>query len=466
MAAIEPIKLEWAPGLTKLGTVYQTPTGRLYDANLMRYAEGVWKPMKGWANGLTGTLSGNPRAAFAWKDDDLLPFAAFGSHSHLYAHDGTTLDDITPSGFAAGDANTSQWTLDNFGELLIACSDATESIYEWQPGGGGDATVVTNSPDALAVVTTDERFIVALGADGDPRRVAFCDGENRTAWTPASTNRAREILIQSPGTLMCGTKVASGTLLFTTHDIHFMRYIGLPDVYQIKRVGSECGIIGKHAFVSVDQTAYWMGLNAFWVWMGYAEPLQCSLQDDVFKNINQTHRGKVWCWHNSADGEVWFYYPRGAATECSHAAVYCYRGQPHWTNVELARNCGFPAGTFDWPVKVTSAGVIKKHEFDYAYDDAERFILTGPFEISNGGALLFIDEIIPDELTQGDCSVYFYVREYPTDPETTFGPYTNGDRIVIEAPGRAIRMEIRASDGVEDFRIGTYRAIVKEWSGY
>ena len=466
MPAIEPIKLEFSPGLVKLGTVYQTPQGRLYDANLMRYSEGVWKPMKGWASFFASTLTGNPRAAIAWKDNDLLPFAAFGTHSKLYAYDNSALDDITPAGFTAGDADTSQWTLDTYGELLIACFDGTELIYEWQPGGGGDATVITNSPDALAVVTTDERFIVALGVDGDPRRVAFCDGENRTTWTPASTNRAREILIQSNGVLMCGTKVSGGTLLFTTHDIHFMRYIGLPDVYQIKRAGTECGIIGKHAFAAVDQTAYWMGVNAFWVWMGYAEPLQCSIQDDVFKNINETYRSKVWCWHNSADGEVWFFYPRGSATECSHAAIFSYRGQPHWNHVTLARNCGFPAGTFSTPVMVTSAGVANKHEFGYSYASAERYILTGPFEISNGGSLLFIDEIIPDELVQGDLSVYFYIREYPTDPETTFGPFTGGDRMIIEAPGRAIRMEIRASSGVSDFRIGTMRATVKEWSAF
>lgn len=466
MAVIEPIKLEWSPGLVRLGTVYQTPQGRLYDANLIRYSEGVWKPMKGWATGLTGTLSGNARAAIGWKDNDLLPFAAFATHTKLYAHDGTTLDDITPSGFTPGDQHTSQWTLDNFGELLIACNDSTDKIYEWQPGGGGDATIITNAPDAQAVLTTDERFIVALGSNTDPRRVAFCDGENRTTWTPSATNRARTILIQTNGVLMCGTKVTGGSLLWTTHDIHFMRYIGLPDVYQIKRAGTECGIVGKHAFAAVDQTAYWMGLNSFWMWLGYAEPLQCSIQDDVFKNINETHRAKVWCWHNSADGEVWFFYPRGSATECSHAAIFCYRGQQHWNHVTLARNCGFPAGSFSWPVMVTSAGAMMKHEVDYAYDSADRYILTGPVDIANGGALMFIDEIIPDELTQGDCSVYFYVREYPTDAETTFGPYTNGDRIVIEAPGRAIRMEVRASAGVNDFRIGTFRAVVKEWSAY
>lgn len=518
MAAIEPIKLEFGPGLVKLGTVFQTPAGRYYDANLMRMSEGVIKPMKGWAIGLAGVLTGTPRAAHGWKDNDGNPFAIFATHADIYAHDGTTLDDISPAsdsgallmedgegflledgsteliieGFQAGDADTSTWTLDNFGEIGIACNDSEGYILEWQPGGGGDATVISNSPSALAITVTAERFIFALGSDLDPRRIAWCDGENYTTWTPGSTNRAREYLLQSPGVLMCGARVSGGHLIWTSHDIHFARYVGLPDVYSIRPAGGQCGIVGRHAYCVTDQFAYWMGESAFWVWAGYAEPLPCSIQDDVFKNINETHRHKVWCLHNVDNGEVWFFYPRGDETECSHAAVYVYRGQPHWNHVELARNCGFPGGIFTNPIMVSSDGYIYRHEYGWGYGDnvlmseggegllledgstillesdagATRNLTSGPFDISNGGALLLIDEIIPDELIQGDCSVYFYASEYPTDDETTFGPYTNGDRIVIEAPARKIRMEVRASSGVGDFRVGTFRAVVKEWSAY
>lgn len=466
MGAINPIKLEWAPGLYRQGTIYQCPAGRFYDGNLMRMTDGVRKPMKGWAEGLTGTLSGNPRAAWSWKDNSQAPFAAFGTHTKLYAHNGSALDDITPSGFTSGDANTSQWTLDNFGEILVACNDHTEELYEWQPGGGGDATVITNSPDCTATVITPERFIMALGADGDPRAVAFPNGEFRTQWTPSTTNRARKILIQTNGVLMCGARVTGGTLLWTSSDIHFGRYIGLPDVYQIKSAGANCGIVGKHAYATVDQLAYWMGIDNFWVWAGYAEPLPCEIADDIFKNINQTHRHKVWCEHRSADGEIWFNYPRGSATECSHAAIYCYRAPQHWNHVALARNCGFEAGTFSWPVRVTSAGAMLKHEFGWSYDSAVRSLISGPVDISNGGSLLMIDEIIPDEITQGDCKVYFHLSEYNTDSETTIGPFSAADRIPVEAVARKVRMEIRAADGVQDFRIGTYRAVVREWSAF
>jgi hypothetical protein len=517
MAVIEPIKLDWGPGLYRQNTPYSCPPGRFNDGNLIRMAEGVRKPMKGWATGLTGTLTGIPRAAWGWKDNDGGAFAAFGTTAGLFTHDGAALDDITPlpssapsefhqedstnllledgsnllleDGFNAGDADAATWTLDNFGELLIACNDAEEAIYEWQPGGGGDAAVIANSPNASAIVTTEERFILALGADGDPRKIAFPDGENYTAWTPTSTNRAREILIQSKGVLMCGVRASGGALLFTDQEPHFARYVGLPDVYSVRRAGENCGIIGRHAKVAVDQLVYWMGASSFWVWSGYAEPLQCDIADDVFRHLNTDMAHKVWCWHNAAEGEVWFFYPRNEAMtlesgsgllleddsplllesssdECSHAAIYVYRGQPHWNHVELARTCGFEAGTFAWPVMADVDGAMLKHEYGWDYDGADRYLISGTLELSNGGALLYIDEIIPDELGQGDCEVYFHLSEYPAESETTIGPYSAAARIPVEAPARKVRMEIRASDATQDFRIGTYRAVVREWSAF
>jgi len=517
MAVIEPIKLEFAAGLMRQNTAYSCPAGRWNDGALMRMTEDIRKPVGGWTIGLAGVLSGTPKSAIAWKDNDGLPFAMFATNSRLYAHDGIALDDISPTpaaddwlledgtswlteggldmlveGFEAGDADTSDCTLDNYGEIGIACFDSEGAILEWQPGGGGDATVIANSPNSLAITVTAERFIFALGSDYDPRRIAWPDGENYTTWAPASTNRAREYRIQSPGVLMCGARVSGGHLIWTSHDIHFARYVGLPDVYSIRPVGNQCGIIGRHAYCTVDQLAYWMGESCFWMWAGYAEPIPCDISDDVFKNINKTHRHKTWTWHNAADGEIWFFYPRGSATECSHAAVYVYRGRPHWNHTPLARSCGFIAGTFSAPMMVSSEGTIFAHETGYSYSDdmmllesgdgwlledgtawlsegaeAEtRNLVSGPFEISNGGALLFIDELLPDELMQGDIEAYIYTSEYPTDAETMHGPFSAASRIPIEVPARKIRIEFRATDGVEDFRIGTYRAVVREWSGF
>jgi hypothetical protein len=431
----------------------------------MRFTQGVIKPMKGWASGLTGTLTGNPRAAHAWLDNSGAQRAAFATHSKLATHDGTTLTDSTYSGFPAGDANTSQWTLDNFGEVLVACNDSSQKIYEWTPGGGA-STIVTNAPNAYACFVTEERFLIAIGASSDPRKVAWPDQETRTIWTPTSTNQAGDLPIQSAGIGMCGAKIRGGGLIWTTEDIHLLRYIGRPDVYGLERVGDECGIVGRHAFRVVNNEAYWWGRNTIWKWAGYLQKLPCDIGDDIFNNLNTTYQGKIWTEHVAEHNEIWFFYPRGSATECSHAAIYNYV-ENTWNHTAMPRNCGFPMGVFSWPVRVDSSGAMWKHETAFSYSGGgNRMLKTGPLEIGAGGSLLFIDEIIPDELVTGNCEVYFYTREYPEDSETTLGPYSNQVRIPVETAARFIRMEIRGASGTSDFRIGTYRAIVRPWSGF
>ena len=490
---MEPIKIDLPSGLYRNGTAYQS-VGRWHEAQFMRWSGGIIRPHKGWdlAFDTAPFMSGNVRAAFAWNDNDGLPYIMAATNSHVYVHDGTSLDDVTPSGFTTTDGDAASWTLDSFGELGIACNDEAEAIYEWQPGGGGDLTVVTNSPDALATFTTEERFIIALGADGDPRKVAWPNGEFRTVWTPTLTNRARELLLQSKGVLMCGAKVRGASLIWSSEELFLFRYIGLPDVYAAERVASDCGIVGRNAHKVVDSIGYWMGKKAFWRYAGYVETIPCDIADDVFSNLNTSHAHKVWLRHDPEFGEIHFHYPRGAETECSHRAILNYR-EGHWTHDALPRPAGVEIGIFSWPIMITSEGRFMKHEVGYEYDESVFFLeddgvsmlldddgvtyltddpgddapevkpyaISGPFEIGNGDRRLMVDEIWPDEKTQGDCNVSFYFREAPNATETTLGPYTAADRIGVMATARQVRIELEAAQTATDFRIGTYRAVVK-----
>ena len=80
------------------------------------------------------------------------------------------------------------------------------TIYEWGLDPGAPATPVTGAPTAAAVHVTDERIMLALAADGDPRAVDWCDAENRNDWTPSSTNLAIEPGETSPEALIRSLK--------------------------------------------------------------------------------------------------------------------------------------------------------------------------------------------------------------------------------------------------------------------
>ena len=86
------------------------------------------------------------------------------------------------------------WTLDNWGEYLLACSNADGKIYEWDLNIANDGVALTNAPVSnKAVLVTAERFVFALGAGGNARKVAWSDQEDNTTWTPSITNQAGDI---------------------------------------------------------------------------------------------------------------------------------------------------------------------------------------------------------------------------------------------------------------------------------
>lgn len=457
------------PGLVSgLRTDYSTK-GRFSDAAHMRWlVEGnvvALRPMKGWAlsSYSPGTpFAAAPRGAHAWVDNDEVPYFMVGTHGALYARDGAGVDTITPTGFTAGSAHVGTWTMDNMGEVGIACFDTDGRVLEYQPGGGGDATVVTNAPAAKAVFVTDEKFLFALAINGDPRAYGWCSQDARTVWTATALNSAGDLPINEVGAIMCGAKIKGGALLWTTTGLYYLEFIGRPDIYGSERVGNNCGIISRNAKCVFGTSAYWMGANKFFMFKGYTRPMECSIGDYVFGNLNTTYAHKIWAHHRPAHNEIWFAYPRGAATECSHAAIYNYE-KDYWNHTPFARGAGFDDEVFGVTMAVSSAGRVYDHETGWVYADAGDtevlpYARSGPLEIGTGGRRLQIDEFWPDEQNQGAVDTYFHLREFPNSTEYTIGPFSSADRVGVFSTARQASVEYRALGATEDFRVGTWRA--------
>src|SRR5256885_15399957 len=206
------------PGFYANGTVYQAKS-RWFRGHLIRWVDGALRPVGGWTTALTVAgaafqATGVPLCALAWRKNDSTAWIAVGTHTKLEAYSNGVLTDITPAGIVAGqvdgsasagfgaygagnygagvyggagaagtisDADT--WSLDNFGEVLLACLTSDGKIYNSTPTT--QATQVTNSPTGCrAVVVTPERFVFALGAGSDPRLVQWASQQTLTTWTP------------------------------------------------------------------------------------------------------------------------------------------------------------------------------------------------------------------------------------------------------------------------------------------
>lgn len=472
------VKLELPPGMLQVGTVYQSQ-GRWYDGNLVRWQlDGevyALQPVGGWASRLTVALTGKCRCIWPWVDNDMVRWAAYGTHSNLYVATPSdqTAHDITPVGFTAGDADAaagggygsgdygegtygtprldvaavqpaSVWTLDNFGEILVGCMAEDGNVYSWDPNGGTgvDAAAVTGAPTGTAIVVTEERFLFVLGADGDNRKVQWCDQEALTTWTPSATNQAGDLTITTPGKLMCGKRIRGGTLLWTDQDVHLATYIGQPFIYSFQRVGENCGIISRGAAIAVDSRAFWMGSNRFYVFDGVTSPMTCDVADGVFNDFNTTQRSKVTAYHDPQYGEVWWFYPSGASTECDRAVVYNYIGNFWQVHNDFARLAGAPRGIYTNPLMVDSEGQVYDHETGYSYGGDTPYAASGPYELGEGDTIMRAKKLIADEKTAGDVTVSFKVRDWPNDSETTYGPYTIDNPTDIRFAARQARIVV------------------------
>ena len=472
------VKIELPPGELQVGTVYQSQ-GRWYRGNLRRWLmDGnvyALQPQGGWATRLTAPITGKCRCIWQWIDNDTVRWMALGTHSKLYVATPSdqTAHDITPVGFAAGDADAtagggygsgdygegtygtprldvaavqpaSVWTLDNFGEVLVGCMAEDGNVYSWDPnsGTGVDAAAVSGAPTGTAIVCTEERFLFVLGAGGDNRKVQWCDQEALTTWTPTATNQAGDQNLVTPGKLMMGRRIRGGTLIWTDLDVHLATYLGQPFVYGFQRVGDNCGIISRGAAITVDSRAFWMGTNRFYMFDGVTRELMCDVADGVFGDFNTTQKSKVVAYHEPQYGEVGWLYPSGASNECDRKVVYNYIGNFWYVDLDFARTAAIARGIFTNPVMTDSAGEVYDHETGYSYGGDTPYAESGPYELGDGDQIMRARRLIADEKTAGDVSVSFLTRDWPNDTETTYGPYTIDNPTSIRFAARQARVKV------------------------
>ena len=466
------VDLGLPPGLLRRGTGYQSK-GRWLEQNLVRWFEGVMKPIGGWAARTTSAMTGKCRALIAWRDNTTVRFIAAGTHSKLYALTQTSVtpSDITPAGFTAGRADAtigagygvgpyggstygtprvdnvsiqmaSMWTLDTDGQDLVGVMSDDGKLYDWQRNTAVVAAVVSGAPTSnAAVVVTPERFVMLLGANGVTRRAQWADQEVRTTWTATATNQAGDYDIQTQGQLMCGQRLRSSTLIFSDLDAHLATYIGLPYVYRFDRVGDSCGIVSRGAVAASDTRAVWMSISGFFIYDGTVTPLPCEVYEAVFGDINLTQRSKVVAFANSQFSEVWWFYPSSGSTE-NDKYVHFNIQEGHWNVGTLTRLAAIDRGVFNNPIMATSDGYLYDHETGASYDSVTPYATSGPLEIGVGDRIAKVREIVPDEETLGQVQVSFITADSPTGSETTYGPYTPSAFTEARFAARQAKMKV------------------------
>ena len=479
------IPLQIPPGVYRNGTDMQS-TGRWRDASLVRWTDGTMQPVGGWLTRVS--MTDQPlRGAIAWRDTGADRWFAAGSFEGLFVGAASnTVYEITPTSFSGGTkdaavnigyggsfygtaaygvarpdtgvyAAASTWSLDNWGEYLVACNSADGRLLEWQLNTANDAAAISGAPtNCSGLVVTSERFLFALGAGGNYRKVQWSDREDNTTWSPLATNEAGDIELQTSGQIMLGIRTRGQTLILTDQDAHAATYQGPPFVYGFERVGSSCGSVSRIGAASVDAGVFWMGQRGFHVYAGGGvTDVTCDVADYVFGDINRTQISKVAAVANARFSEVWWFYPSGGSLENDRYVVYNFK-ENHWSIGELARTSGVDGGVFSTPIWMTPDGSAVNHEIGNQLSGGTAYAESGPVQFGSGDNVMSATSFIPDEKTQGQATVTFKTRFHPNDTERSYGPYTMANPSDVRFTGRQVAMRVSGENNV-DWRWGVPR---------
>lgn len=484
------LPLDLPPGVVRRGTGYQQ-RGRYRDAAFMRWRLGTLGPFGGWVKASPASLGGPARNLLAWRPSLFSRRAAIGVPNGLQFFDGDQIRNITPVGFPAGVVDSFRgmgygagpygagpygggvlspltqatwWALDNWGDFLIALASHDRVLYEWTGDPLVPAAPIANAPSAVSAFVTDERVLVALGAGGDLRNVAWSAQENNSDWTPTPSNFAGDFRLQTSGTLVRGARVQGANLLWTTTDVHFMRFIGLPFVYSFERISDSAGLASPGSVQLFDGKAIWLGNGQFFFYEGgQVSALPSELNDFVFGDINWEQANKFSSGYLSSTSEYLFWYA-SAGSKALDRCVSFNVSEGHWNTVDqtgiMARGGWADRGAFADPVAAGQDGFVYFHERGWSADGSTlvgtRFAETGPIELGRGDRLLEANELLPDERTEGQVQFRFAQQFTPTGPVFDRGPFLAQPYTPIRLTGRQVALRVEATQDA-DFRVGTLR---------
>lgn len=451
-----------------------------------------------------GTLSGLTRGANG---------TTAASHSS-----GATVTDASNffswNAAASGDIVTAPglWSLDNFGNKLIATINGGES-FEWDSNpttaNATRATIISGAPTASAfsLVSTPDRHLIFFGTETtigtkstqDPMFIRFSSQEDINTYAPSATNTAGTQRLADGSKIVGAIRGRDAIYIWTDSALFTMRFVGPPFTFSFQQVGTNCGLIGQNAAVEVDGTAYWMSENGFFRYTGRLESLPCLVEDHVFDDINTIPKQHINAGLNNLFGEVMWFYPNSGSGTVNRMVSYNYLDsspeRPVWTTGTLARTAWQDSSVFGKPHATEYDSTAETADSDVNYvhgnsDGATTYyehetglnqvklgqttaitanIESGNFDIGSQGLagdgefMMKIRRVIPDFLSQtGDARVTLNLRDFPNDTSasSTLGPFTitsGTQKIDTRARAREISLKIENTSTSQFWKLGTFR---------
>ncbi len=389
------------------------------------------------------------------------------------------------------------WSLDNFGEDLIA-SPRGGGVYWWDRTTGplSRAVLLENAPltNQRVLISNSGDQIVCLGAydsvsgSPDPMFIRTSDFDSLTDFTLTEENGVFEERLSTGSEIITGARTNSGILVFTNKAV-YLAADDSSEIYRVRKLAEGNSAIGPNAVIEIDGTVYLFAPYKFMMFDGVYSEIPCDVWEYVFKDIDRDQKDKVYCWYNENFSEIWWHYPSLSQrylydeddvqlfdedgetpllseTPAENDRYVIYNtALKCWYFGSMDRTAANPPGpAYDLPIATDSDGVFYTHETG-VNDDLEAMassIESHDLEIGNSKVAAHVSKAVPDMLRQvGTFILYLKGKKQPEKPDyVTKGPYTFSATTAekgVRITARQVAINFQSTALGANWRLGTWK---------
>jgi hypothetical protein len=407
----------------------------------------------------------------------------------------------------AGTANVlNVWSLDTFGEDLVASKDRSKPYY-WNTSlkmsNGYPYSTRSDTSDLYASgimladavpmsslgLSTDDghgdvpeevgflmtnpasRQVIAFGASDtfgnyDPMLIRWCDVNRPGSWKMTDQNSAGGGPLQKGSRILSAARSDRQVLIWTNSALYSLQYVGGDFVFSLQEIADGISISSRHAHKVARGIVYWMGDNNFYQSDGRSvQKVPCSVLSKVFEDLNYEKREVILSALNSLFNEIIWFYPSGSSSEPDKYVIFNYVDQT-WAYGSMSRTGWSDSGLRENPNASFNKGpytsgvwddidrsIIYNHEDGYRDDGSvmNSFVESGYFDIEDGDNAMFVDRFAPDFRglynTIPELSVEIVGKNYPSSSSSTTRTLTlKSDTEFLNTRIRGRTMSLRFTD--------------------
>ena len=250
-------------------------------------------------------------------------------------------------------------------------------------------------------------------------------------WNGATANQVN----MSSSKIVKGVPVRGGTnspsgLFWATDSLIRVSFTGSAPLYwRYDIVSSQISIMSSSAVVEMDGVYYWLGVDRFYQYNGVVSVLSNDKNINwLLDNMNFVQRQKVWATKVPRYNEIWFFYPRGSATEVTDAIIYNVKDKLWYDAGEAdgaRRSCG-------WTTEIFPTPIWAGWEYNVSYSQPFTTITNPASEPAPTSSQVYIDSDVTTTFSPGS---YLTLSQSPTATVYEVTSSVHIFNIFVPAPG-------------------------------